>query len=316
MKQPTTIARKNTLAFGLPVFWHLLRTMRPRQWIKNAFVFTALVFSEQRLWTQPDKVLLTLGAFAIFCMAASSIYLINDLVDIERDRAHPKKCHRPLASGKLSPLVAALAAVLLIGTALPGAYLLDPDFGFLTVVVSYIVIQGLLYTYLLKQVVILDIMVIAAGFVLRAVAGVVVLDINITPWLLVCMGLLALFLGIGKRRHELVLLENGAGEHRRILEEYSVPMLDQMMSIVTASIIMAYSMTTFSAPVAPKEPYPVLLFTIPFVVYGIFRYLYLIYRRGEGGAPEDLVLKDLPLASSILLWGVTVLSLLFVFRNS
>jgi hypothetical protein len=152
--------------------------------------------------------------------------------------------------------------------------------------------------------------------VLRAVAGVVVLDINITPWLLVCMGLLALFLGIGKRRHELVLLENGAGEHRRILEEYSVPMLDQMMSIVTASIIMAYSMTTFSAPVAPKEPYPVLLFTIPFVVYGIFRYLYLIYRRGEGGAPEDLVLKDLPLASSILLWGVTVLSLLFVFRNS
>jgi 4-hydroxybenzoate polyprenyltransferase len=290
--------------------------MRPRQWIKNAFVFTALVFSEERLWTQPDKVLLILGAFVVFCMAASSIYLINDLVDIERDRAHPKKRHRPLASGKLSPILAALAAVLLIGAALPAAYLLDHDFGFLTVVVSYIVIQGLLYTYLLKQVVILDIMIIAAGFVLRAVAGVVVLDINITPWLLVCMGLLALFLGIGKRRHELVLLENGAGEHRRILEEYSVPMLDQMMSIVTASIIMAYSMTTFSAPVAPKEPYPVLIFTIPFVVYGIFRYLYLIYRRGEGGAPEDLVLKDLPLASSILFWGVTVLSLLFIFRNS
>lgn len=317
MEPSTSVVRGSTRAFSLPMLWHLLRTMRPRQWIKNAFVFTALVFSEERLWTQPGKVLLTLGAFGVFCMAASAIYLINDLVDIERDRAHPKKRHRPLASGKLNPIVAAVAAVLLIVIALPSAYLLDaPDFGFLTVVVAYVVIQGLLYTYLLKQVAILDIMVIAAGFVLRAIAGGAVLDITITPWLLVCMGLLALFLGIGKRRHELVLLENGAGEHRRILKEYSVPMLDQMMSIVTASIIMAYSMTTFSAPVAPKEPYPVLMISIPFVIYGIFRYLYLIYQRGEGGAPEDLVLKDLPLALSILLWGLTILGLLFIFRHS
>lgn len=295
--------------------WHLLRAMRPRQWIKNAFVFTALVFSADRLWTDATPVLTTVVAFCVFCMAASAIYLINDLVDIEKDRAHPRKRQRPLASGKLSPVLAAVTAVGLIVTALPIAYLLDrDDFGFLTIVVAYIVIQGLLYTYWLKNIVILDILTIAAGFILRAVAGAAVLDINITAWLLVCMGLLALFLGIGKRRHELVLLDNGAGDHRRILAEYSVPMLDQMMSIVTASIIMAYSMTTFSAPVAPKEPYPVLMITIPFVVYGIFRYLYLIYQHDGGGSPEDLVLKDLPLAASIVLWGLTVLGLLALFK--
>ncbi len=296
-------------------FWHLLRAMRPRQWIKNAFVFTALVFSAERLWLFPEKVLVVMAAFAVFCMAASAIYLVNDLVDIEKDRAHPRKCQRPLASGKLSPIVAMLTAVLLVVIALPLAYVIDPDAGFLLVILSYIGIQGLLYTYWLKNIVILDIITIAAGFVLRAVGGAVVLNITMTPWLLICMGLLALFLGIGKRRHELVLLQHGAGDHRRILKEYSIPMLDQMISIVTASIVMAYSMTTFSAPVAPKDPYPVLLLTVPFVVYGIFRYLYLIYQRDGGGAPEELVLKDAPLAISILLWGLSVLVILFVFRH-
>jgi 4-hydroxybenzoate polyprenyltransferase len=292
--------------------WNLLLTMRPRQWIKNSFVFTALAFSEGRLWTQPMPVLQTLAAFVIFCLAASSIYLINDLVDIEKDRAHPKKSARPLASGKLSPAVAVGAAIALIGFSLPMAYLLSPSF--LWVLLAYIVIQGLLYSYFLKNIVILDILTIAAGFVLRALAGGAVLGVTITPWLMVCMGLLAVFLGIGKRRHELVLLEHGAGEHRRILREYSVPMLDQMISIVTASLVMAYSMATFSAPAVPREPYPVLMITIPFVVYGIFRYLYLIYQHAEGGSPEELVLKDAPLAGSIALWGVVVLSLLFVFR--
>lgn len=304
-------------AINIAMFWHLLRAMRPRQWIKNVFVFTALLFSEERLWLEFNAVIRVCIAFAAFCMAASAIYLINDLVDIEKDRAHPRKRNRPLASGKLSPVIAAIAAVVLIGITLPIAYLIDrQDFGFLTVLVSYIVIQGLLYTYWLKHIVILDILIIAAGFVLRTVGGAAVLDISITSWLLVCMGLLALFLGIGKRRHELVLLDEGAGEHRRILNEYSIPMLDQMMSIVTASIVMTYSMTTFSAPVAPKEPYPVLMITIPFVVYGIFRYLYLIYQRDGGGSPEDLVLKDVPLAGSIILWGMTVLALLFIFRST
>jgi 4-hydroxybenzoate polyprenyltransferase len=296
--------------------WNVLLTMRPRQWIKNSFVFAALAFSEQRLWTQPLPVLQTLAAFALFSLAASSIYLVNDLVDIEKDRVHPKKCHRPLASGKLSPAIAVGATVSLIAFSLPMSYLLDPDGGFLLVLLAYIVIQGLLYSYYLKNIVILDILTIAAGFVLRTLAGGAVLDVTITPWLMVCMGLLAVFLGIGKRRHELMLLTHGAGEHRRILREYSVPMLDQMISIVTASIIMAYSMATFSAPAVPREPYPMLMITIPFVVYGIFRYLYLIYQRDEGGSPEELVMKDVPLAASIALWGVSVLVLLFMFRST
>lgn len=318
MKDRSLERSLSTFSVAVPaMLWHLLRAMRPRQWIKNVFVFAALAFSEERLWLNaPETVLTVWIAFGIFCMSASAIYLINDLVDIDKDRAHPRKRNRPLASGKLSPTVATIAAVVLIMVSLPLAYAIDTDFGFLAVLLAYIIIQGLLYSYWLKHIVILDIITIAAGFVLRAVAGAAVLDIPITAWLLVCMGLLALFLGIGKRRHELVLLDNGAGEHRRILDEYSVPMLDQMMSIVTASIIMAYSMTTFSAPVAPKEPYPVLMITVPFVVYAIFRYLYLIYQRDGGGSPEDLVLKDPPLALSILCWGLMVLGILFFFRNA
>ena len=297
----------------------LLRAVRPKQWIKNVFVFAALAFSERRLWTHPDKVLLVVGTFALFCMTAGAIYLINDVVDVEKDRAHPKKRHRPIAAGRLSPQVAVAAAIALLLLALPGAYLLDSlngsDPGLLGVMLAYLLIQGLLYTYLLKHIVILDIFTIAAGFLLRAVAGAVVLDIDITPWLLMCIGLLALFLGIGKRRAELVLLEEGATDHRRILEEYSVPMLDQMMSIVTASTVIAYALFTFNAPTLPHDPYPVMMVTIPFVVYGLFRYVYLIYHREGGGSPEELVLKDLPLAANIVLYGLTVLVLLAVYRR-
>ncbi len=308
----TSIARGNVLR-------ELLRTMRPRQWVKNAFVFAAIAFSEDRLWqfwgpAGPGPLLQVFGAFVAFCLAASAIYLVNDLVDIEKDRAHPKKRNRPLASGRLSPGVAAGAAAVLILSVIPLAYALDPtDLGFLIVLVAYVAVQGFLYTYWLKNVVIFDILILAAGFVLRAVGGAVVINVLITPWLLLCMLLLALFLGIGKRRHELTLLESGAGEHRRILQEYSVPMLDQMMAIVTASIIMAYSVTAFLAPAAPQEPYPMLMVTIPFVIYAIFRYLYLIYQRGEGGAPDELILKDLPLAGSVVLWGISVLSVLMLF---
>ena len=296
----------------------LFRAMRPRQWVKNSFVFAAIAFSEERLWqfwgaAGPQPLLRVLGAFVAFCMAASAIYLVNDLVDIEKDRAHPKKRHRPFASGRLHPMVGMITAGLLIATVMPLAFLLDPSLAFLSTLVIYIVVQGFLYTYWLKHLVIVDILTLAAGFVLRAVGGGVVIGILITPWLLLCMLLLALFLGIGKRRHELTLLESGAGEHRRILQEYSVPMLDQMMSIVTASIIMAYSITAFLAPAAPQEPYPMLMLSIPFVIYAIFRYLYLIYQRGEGGAPDELILKDWPLAGSVLVWGVTVLAVFLLF---
>jgi 4-hydroxybenzoate polyprenyltransferase len=300
------------------MFVELLRAMRPRQWVKNVFVFAALAFSEERLWqfwADPWPLLKVLGAFAAFCMAASAIYLVNDLVDIEKDRAHPKKRNRPFASGRLSPAVGMVASVTMIIAVVPAAALLDPSLRFLAVLVTYITIQGFLYTYWLKNVVLLDILVLAAGFVLRAIGGAAVIGVLITPWLLLCMLLLALFLGIGKRRHELVLLEDGAGEHRRILQEYSLPMLDQMMSIVTASIIMAYSITAFLAPVAPQEPYPMLMATIPFVIYAIFRYLYLIYIRGEGGSPDELLLKDAPLAGSVILWGISVLTVLLLFPN-
>jgi 4-hydroxybenzoate polyprenyltransferase len=292
----------------------LLRAMRPKEWVKNVFVFAALAFSVDRLWTNPSTLLqVTLAAIA-FCMAASAIYLINDLVDIEKDRAHPVKRNRPLASGKLSPTVAAIGAVALIALALALSYALDPDFGFVSVIATYFVVQGLLYSYWLKNVVILDILVLAAGFVLRVIGGAVVINVSITPWLLVCMGLLALFLGIGKRRQELVLLEEGAGEHRRILAEYSVPLLDQMVSIITAGIVMAYSITTYLAPTVPQKPFPLLMITIPFVVYSIFRYLYLIHQRNGGGSPTELLLKDRPLAASVLLWGLCVLAIQFFFR--
>ncbi|WP_322816841.1 decaprenyl-phosphate phosphoribosyltransferase [Chloroflexus sp.] len=294
----------------------LIRTMRPRQWIKNIFVFAAIAFSEGRLWyTEPVQLLRVIGAFIAFCMAASAIYLINDLVDIEKDRAHPRKCHRPLAAGILSPTLAMVTAAILIIAVFPFAFWLDGDLDFMLVLAIYIAVQGFLYSYWLKNVVIFDILIIAAGFILRAVAGAVVIDIVITPWLIVCMGLLALFLGIGKRRHELKLLEDGAGNHRRILDEYSIPLLDQMQAIVTASIVMAYSMTAFSAPVAPQKPFPMLMITIPFVVYAIFRYLYLIHQHDGGGAPEDLVLQDRPLALSIVLWGITVLGVLVLFPS-
>ena len=305
-------------ARGAAVIVELLRAMRPKEWIKNVFVFAALAFSQERLWLRLDKVAIVGAAFVLFSMAASAIYLINDLVDVEKDRAHPKKRSRPLASGRLSPKVALVAAVVLLAVALPASFLLDytpgaaalPNLDFGLVLVSYVLIQGVAYSYYLKHVVILDIFTIAAGFVLRAVAGALVLDIKITYWLLMCMGLLALFLGLAKRRAELILLEHGAGEHRRILAEYSLPMLDQMISIITAATIIAYTLFTTSAETLPRTPFPIMLVTVPIVVYLIFRYLYLMYKHGEGGSPADLVLKDVPFIVAGVLWGVLVLVIL------
>jgi 4-hydroxybenzoate polyprenyltransferase len=304
----------------------LLRTMRPKEWIKNVFVFAAIAFArnaitETPLWQERDKVLIVILAFILFCMAASAIYLINDLVDIEKDRAHPKKRDRPLASGRLSPVVAKIAAAVLLLIALPAAFLLDfsdhiagrsllHNYDFGIALISYVLIQGVAYSYFLKNIVIIDIFTIAAGFVLRAVAGGLVLDINITYWLLMCMGLLALFLGLAKRRAELLLLESGAGEHRRILDEYSLPMLDQMISIITAATIIAYTLFTTTAETLPRKPFPIMLMTVPIMIYLIFRYLYLMYKHGEGGSPADLVLKDIPFIVAGALWGGLVLLIL------
>src|SRR5215211_4228426 len=308
---------------GGAVIVELLREMRPKEWIKNIFIFAAIAFARNPvtatpLWQEPDKLLIVFVAFVLFCMAASAIYLINDLVDIEKDRAHPKKRTRPLAAGRLSPTIAKVAAVALLLIALPGAFLIDyspgqplwqnTDFGL--ILIGYVLIQGVAYSYYLKNIVILDIFTIAAGFVLRAVAGAMVLDIQITYWLLMCMGLLALFLGLAKRRAELLLLESGAGEHRRILDEYSLPMLDQMISIITAATIIAYTLFTTTAETLPRKPFPIMLVTVPIVIYLIFRYLYLMYKHGEGGSPADLVLKDIPFIVAGALWGGLVLGIL------
>ncbi|HJZ47068.1 MAG TPA: decaprenyl-phosphate phosphoribosyltransferase [Roseiflexaceae bacterium] len=311
---------------GAAMMRELLRAMRPKEWIKNVFIFAAIAFARDPisgtpLWQDRGKVLIVVVAFALFCMAASAIYLINDLVDIEKDRAHPKKRNRPLASGRLSPPVAKFTAAGLLAIALPLSFVIDYvnstpgqrlffglDFGI--VLLSYVLIQGVAYSYYLKNVVILDIFTIAAGFVLRAVAGALVLDINITYWLLMCMGLLALFLGLAKRRAELLLLESGAGEHRRILDEYSLPMLDQMISIITAATIIAYTLFTTTAETLPRKPFPIMLVTVPIVIYLIFRYLYLMYKHGEGGSPADLILKDVPFIVAGGLWALLVLVIL------
>ncbi len=292
----------------------VVRTMRPKQWIKNAFIFGALVFSEEHLWRSPTAILTVILAFAIFCAAASAIYLINDIVDVEKDRAHPRKQHRPIAAGILPIPVAAAVSVVLLLTAVVGAWWLDGDTDFMGIIVAYLVVQGLLYSYVLKNIVIIDIFTIAAGFVFRAIAGAMVLDIAITPWLLLCMGLLALFLGLGKRRGELVLLDQGAASHRKILQEYSIEMIDQMLSIVTSATIIAYTLFTFTSRTMPLEPYPVMMITVPIVIYAIMRYIYLVHHNHEGSSPDELVLKDFPLALSIVCWGVMVVTLLIIFR--
>lgn len=292
----------------------VVRTMRPKQWIKNAFIFGALVFSEEHLWRSPTAILTVILAFAIFCAAASAIYLINDIVDVDKDRAHPRKQHRPIAAGILPIPVAAAVSVVLLLTAVVGAWWLDGDTDFMGIIVAYLVVQGLLYSYVLKNIVIIDIFTIAAGFVFRAIAGAMVLDIAITPWLLLCMGLLALFLGLGKRRGELVLLDQGAASHRKILQEYSIEMIDQMLSIVTSATIIAYTLFTFTSRTMPLEPYPVMMITVPIVIYAIMRYIYLVHHNHEGSSPDELVLKDFPLALSIVCWGVMVVTLLIIFR--
>lgn len=291
----------------------LFISMRPRQWSKNIFVFAGIVFSGE-LFNYPLALAEALLAFAVFCMASSSVYLINDLVDIERDRLHPTKRNRPLAARRLDPRVAILAAVLLILAATPVAFLMNPYFG--GVLLAYFGLM-LAYSFLLKNIVIVDIFAIAAGFVLRAAGGAVAIGVSISPWLLVCMTLLALFLGLAKRRHELLLLEHGASAHRTILKEYSARLVEEMISIVTASTVMAYSLYTFFGADWETMPYrytgqiPFMMATIPFVLYGIFRYLYLVYRRNSGGSPEEILLGDIPFLINVALWGVSVVVILY-----
>lgn len=285
----------------------ILKSLRPQQWIKNFFIFAALIFSQKIF--DFSLFFRTVLAFLIFCLLSGSLYLFNDLQDLEEDKHHPLKSKRPLASGKIKKSLVLWTFVILSAVCLLGALWLNINF-FLVVLLYFFLQLG--YSLKLKHVVILDVFLIAAGFLIRVVAGGLAIDVYISPWLLVCTLLLALFLALSKRRHELVLLDVNASNHRPILKEYSPYLLDQMIAVVTASTVIAYCLYTISAETVSKFGTTQLIYTVPFVLYGIFRYLYLIHQKSGGGSPETLILRDKPLLVDIFLWiAVAVLVLYF-----
>jgi 4-hydroxybenzoate polyprenyltransferase len=282
----------------------LIRALRPLQWTKSLLVFAALIFT--RSVFELDPLMRTIGAFVVFCMASSAIYLINDLQDIEKDRFHPVKRLRPIAAGHLEPRTAALLASGLAIASLAGSFLIRPE---LALVIGIYLALMLGYTFGLKRLVILDVFIIASGFVLRAAAGAVAISVPISPWLYICSLLLALFLGFGKRRHELLSLRTAAARHRENLDAYSVSLLDQLIAVTAAATVIAYSVYTFQAPTLPENH--AMMATIPFVLYAVFRYLYLLYKKQEGGSPEVLLVRDRPLLLSILGWAITSMAILY-----
>lgn len=287
----------------------LLKTMRLRQWTKNAFVLAAVVFDRQLSISNPTPLLRSLAAVLLFCLISSSVYIINDLLDIQADRQHPVKRNRPIASGKLPIPVAIVAAVVFVVTSLTLAYLLTPA---LAIIILLYFVMNLAYSKWLKHVPMLDVLIIAAGFVLRVGAGVVVINVErFSPWLYVVMTLGALYIGFGKRRAELTLLTDKANAHRRVLDGYNLPLLDHLITIVSSSTILTYSLYTFSAPNLPENH--TMMLTIPFVLYGVFRYMYLIHVAGKGGEPEELLLTDRPLQIDIVLWIASVLVIFYAF---
>jgi len=283
----------------------LLRGMRPKQWTKNLLVFAALIFA--RRFDDVGAVVTVTLAFALFCLISGSIYLINDIVDREEDHKHPIKRHRPIASWALPVPVATAAAAIFAPGGLVGCYLISVPTGHIAC--SYLILT-LAYTFLFKHVVIIDVLAVAAGYVLRAAAGATAIPVVISPWLLICTILLALFLVLSKRRQELVGLEEGAVAHRPILGEYSSYLLDQMIAVVTASTVMSYALYTISERTVREIGSNRLMYTIPFVLYGIFRYLYLVHQKNRGAAPDRVLLTDLPLLINVLLYTVTVVAIL------
>lgn len=281
----------------------IIKSIRPAQWTKNLFVFAALIFA--RKFFSPRELALSVGAFLVFCLVSGGFYIFNDIRDCEEDRLHPKKCLRPIAHGDLGRGPAMAVFIILSAVGLTAAFLLGR--GFFYAVAIYFLLQ-VAYSLKLKHVVILDIFVIAAGFVIRVVAGGLVIDVPLSSWLFICTTLLALLLAMGKRRHELVLLEDKATNHRAILKEYSAYLLDQMIAVVTASTLIAYCLYTISAETVAKFGTEHLIWTAAFVLYGIFRYLYLVHQKGKGGSPEELIIQDKPLLINIVLWiGAVVL---------
>ena len=285
----------------------LFRSLRPRQWTKNGFIFTPLIFDVKLF--QVDPLLNSIIGFFLLCLISGTVYLVNDLVDIEKDRKHPTKKNRPIPAGQVPVKAAIATAVILPAICLPISFLLEPIFGL--IITSYLILQTT-YSFVLKNVVIVDVLTIALGFVFRVASGVPLVQAErFSPWLYVFTVLLALFLGLGKRRQELVLLK-GQSTTRTILNQYNLPFLDSMMSIVTTGTIITYAFYTFSAPNLPDNH--LMMTTIPFLIYGIFRYLYIVHVQGNGGAPDEVLLTDTPLQITLLLFMVMVFLILYFFN--
>lgn len=280
----------------------MIKLMRPKQWIKNLFVFAALIFSMNFL--NPFHIGQAILCFVLFCMISSSIYILNDIVDVEKDRLHPKKKNRPLAKGTVSIKAAGGVSIILMISSLLAGFLFNPLVG--TVITLYL-INNLIYSFKIKHIVIMDIISIAIGFILRVVAGAFAIDVGISAWILVCTFFISLFLGIGKRRGEILALEHNAHDHRANLKDYTEEFVNQITSIVVACTIMSYSLYTFTA-----YEHMYMMLTIPFVVYGIFRYLNLIYTQDEGGNPTELVLTDKLIIIDVVLWGIVSSAILYL----
>ncbi|MBX3082997.1 MAG: decaprenyl-phosphate phosphoribosyltransferase [Anaerolineae bacterium] len=276
----------------------LIRTMRPKQWIKNGFIFIPVLFDRKISLNNPQPLINAMIAFGLFCLMSSAVYVLNDLVDVQRDQAHPKKKFRPIASGQLPIPIARIAAIILPIIAFGGALFFNVP---LAIVIALYYLKDLAYSFYLKNVVVLDVLVLASGFILRIVAGVVVITVtNFSAWMYLCWGMLALFLAVGKRRQELVLMGSDAGSTRKILKEYNIDLLNDMLRMVMTGSIMSYSLYAIEARTSFGGQ--LMIFTIPFMIYGVFRYMYLIHVKGEGGAPDEVLLKDKPLLASVILF--------------
>jgi 4-hydroxybenzoate polyprenyltransferase len=285
----------------------IVESLRPRQWIKNLLLFAGLVFSKN-LFHLPLLVKTVLG-FAIFSGLSGAVYLLNDFLDLEQDRQHPEKSKRPLASGRIPARRVLGFCAFLFASSISTSVLLDRGFAFACAAYAAIMIA---YSLALKHVIILDVLVIAVGFVLRALAGALLIHVAISPWLLVCTIFLALFFALVKRRHERILLGARAGHHRKNLDGYHPALLDQMIGLTAAASVITYTLYTFSSETVAKFHTGNLILTIPFLLYGIFRYLYLIYQKGMGGSPEHVILSDRPTLLNCALYLISVIIILYI----
>ena len=287
-------------------YFEIIKSMRPHQWIKNLFIFAALIFSKNMF--NPNMFLKTISAFLVFCLLSGSLYILNDIIDLEEDKVHPIKSKRPIPSGRLKKPQAFLFFIVVSVLALALALILNKIFFIVSLIYFFLQIG---YSLFFKHAVILDVFIIAANFLIRVVAGGVIIEVYISPWLLICTMLLSLFLAMSKRRHELIFLGGNAVNHRATLAKYSPYLLDQMISVVTSSTVIVYCLYTISVETVAKVGTINLIYTVPFVLYGILRYLYLVHQKSEGGSPENLIIKDKALLLDIVLWGISVILIIY-----